>query len=122
MFAAANLSELHDYLAELIKIAQEHYEGPADALRIPPPNIAPSDKVVLGPFKVIDCIGNNSVRFRLPYELRLIHPLFHIPQIEASVPNRFPGRQPPPPEPMEIDGEIEYAFRYWLTCELFYLV
>ena len=40
----------------------------------------------------------------------------------ASVPNRFPGRQPPPPEPMEIDGEIEYAFRCWLTCELFYLV
>jgi len=148
---AANLDELHAYLADSIKIAQERYQGPADARRLQPPDFAPGDKVFLlsknikttrptrklaelylGPFEIIDRIGNNSIRLRLPHELRLIHPVFHISQIEPSVPNRFPDRQPPPPEPIEIDGEIEYELREildskydlrcWATCELFYCV
>jgi hypothetical protein len=59
-------------------------------------------------------------------------PVFHVSQIEPSVPNRFPDRQPPPPELIEIDGELKYELceildsKYnlccWSTCELFYYV
>jgi hypothetical protein len=148
---AANINELHDYLAESLKLAQERYQTASDERRIPPPIITPGEKVFLlskyikttrpsrklaepylGPFEVIDRIGNNSIRLRLPHELRLIHPVFHISQIEPSTPNRFPDRQPPPPEPIEIDGELEYEIREildskydlrcWSTCELFYYV
>jgi hypothetical protein len=84
------------------------------------------------PFKIIDRIGKNSVRISLPQDLRRIHPVFHVSQLEPSIPNRFPDRAPPPPEPIEIDGDIEYElreisdskydYRGWKTCELFYLV
>ena len=148
---AANLDELHKYLGESLKIAQERYQGPADDRRTPPPDITPGDKVFLQskhirttrptrklaepylrPFEVIDRIGTDSIRLRLPHKLRLIHLVFHVSQIEPSVLNRFPDRQPPPPEPIEIDGELEYELceildakydlRCWSTCELFYYV
>jgi hypothetical protein len=85
---AANINELHDYLAESLKLAQQHYQTTSDDRRIPPPDFAPGDKVFLlskhikmtqptrklsepylGPFEVIDHIGSNSIRLRLPYEL-----------------------------------------------------
>ena len=148
---AANLDELHSYLSDSLKIAQERYQGPTDNRRLPTPDITPGDKVFLlsknikttrptrklaepylSPFEVIDRIGSNSIRLRLPHELRLIHPVFHVSQIEPLVPNRFPDRQPPPPEPIEIDSELEYELREildskydlrcWATCELFYYV
>ena len=148
---ATSLNELHEHLGESIKAAQERYQDASDNRRIPPPEINPGDKVFvlskhikttrpsrklaepyLGPFEVIDRIGKNSLRLRLPHELRLLHPVFHVSQIEPSTPNRFPDRQPPPPEPIEIDGELEYEIREildskydlrcWASCELFYYV
>ena len=117
-------------MAKLFKIVQERYKGPADDRRILPPNIVSGDKVLLlsnytmstrpirrlaepylGSFEVTDHIGGNSIRLRFPYELRHVHPVFHVFHIEPSVPNRFPDRQPPPPEPIEINGELEYKPR-----------
>ena len=40
--------------------------------------------------------------------LHLIHLVFHILQIKLATPNCFPSCQPLPPEPIEIDGEVEY--------------
>ena len=82
--------------------------------------------------EVIGCIGNNSICLCLPHKLCLIHPVFHISQIKPSTPNQFPDQQLPPPEPIEIDGELEYKLceildsKYdlccWSTCELFYYI
>jgi hypothetical protein len=103
---ATNLNELHKHLAESLKHAQERYQEASDNRRIPPPNIQPGDKVFvlsknikttrptckltepyLSPFEVIDHIGKNSIHLQLPHELCLIHPVFHVLQIELSVPN-----------------------------------
>ena len=148
---ATNLQELHIYLADSIKLAQESYQVASDRHRIPPPPFNPGEEVFvlskhikttrpsrklaepyLGPFKIIDRIGRNSVRVALPDDLRRIHPVFHVSQLEPATPNRFEDRAPPPLEPIEIDGETEfelreisdskYDYRYWKTCELFYLV
>ena len=148
---ATNLDDLHSYLADTLKLAQDRYQEASDARRIPPPPISPGDKVFvlsknirtthpthklaethLGPFEVIDCISNNSLRLRLPNELHLIHPVFHVSQIEIASPNCFDDRQAPPPEVIEMDGELEYEIRqildskydlhHWSSCELFYYV
>jgi hypothetical protein len=148
---ATDLDELHKYLADNLKVAQERYQVASDACRIPPPAINPGNKVFLlsknirttrptqklaethlGPFEVIDHIGNNSIHLRLPHELRLVHPVFHVSQIEPAPPNTFVDRQAPPPEAIEMDGELEYEIReildskydlrHWSSCELFYYV
>jgi hypothetical protein len=70
---ASDLSELHNYLAESLKLAQSRYQDASDNCRIPPPTINSGDKVFLlskhikttqptrklaepylGPFEVID--------------------------------------------------------------------
>jgi hypothetical protein len=145
---ASNPNELHTYLAESLKLAQECYQDVSDDHHIPPPDIAqvyllsknikttrPSRKLAepyLGPFEVINCIGSNSIHLRLPHELCLIHPMFHILQVEPSILNQFPNRQPPPPKPIKIDGKLEYEIREildskydlrcWSMCKLFYYI
>ena len=44
---ATNLDELHKYLADNLKVAQECYQVASDACWIPPPPINPGDKVFL---------------------------------------------------------------------------
>ena len=116
---ATNLHKLHLYLADSLKIAQERYQSASDLHCSEPPPINSGDDVFLlskfikttrptrklaepylGPFKVIDHIGKNSIRVRLPDDLRRIHPVFHISQIEPATPNRFEDCAPPPPEPI----------------------
>jgi hypothetical protein len=148
---ATDLHELHLFLSDSVRLAQECYQAASDLHRIPPLPFNPGDEVFilskfirttrpswklaepyLGPFKILDCIGRNSVCISLPDGLHHIHPVFHVSQLEPAVPNHFPDRAPPAPEPVEIDGELEYElheisdskydYRCWKTCELFYLV
>ena len=103
-----DLNELHLSLAESLKAAQENYQAASDKQHIQPPEINPGNKVFilskhikttqptckltepyLSPFEVINCIGKNSICLHLPHKLCLIHPVFHISQIEPSTPNRF---------------------------------
>ena len=57
-------------------------------------------------------------------------PVFHVSQLEPSVPNTIPNHTQPPPPPIEIDGEIEYEIAEILDskidnrhrCKLLYYV
>ena len=60
-----------------------------------------------------------------------VHPVFHVSQLEPSVPNIIPNHVQPPPPPIEIDGEPEYEIEEILDskldcrrrkCKLLYLV
>src|SRR5712692_393125 len=73
----------------------------------------------------------HSRTLQLPNTMRAVHPVFHVSQLEPSVPNMIPNRVQPPPLPIEIDGETEYEIaeildskidRRQCNCKLLYLV
>jgi hypothetical protein len=71
----------------------------------------PSDKLdyrKLGPFKIIAPVGTRSFRLDLPASMSRIHPVFHVSLLEPFQDNTIPGRQAPPPPPIEVEGQIEY--------------
>src|SRR6266571_7379182 len=104
--------------------AQQRYQGPADSKQLPAPTFEvgslafvkakyfhstrPSKKLSeknLGPFEIIAQPGTHSHTLRLPDTMRAIHPVFHVSQIEPSIPNIIPNRTQPLPPPIEIDGK-----------------
>jgi len=144
-----DLEELHAELRKQMAAAQKRYQGPADRRREPAPdfrvgqqvyvraeNISttrPSKKLsekYLGPFKIIAHPGTHSFTLRLPEHLRAIHPVFHVSQLEPSLPNTIPNRTQPPPPPVEINDDIEYEIAEILDskidnrrkCKLLYFV
>jgi hypothetical protein len=84
----------------------------------------------LGPFEIIACPGSHLVTLWLPEHLHAIHPVFHVSQLEPSVPNTIPNCTQPPPPPVEIDDDIEYKIAEILDskidnrckCKLLYYV
>ena len=81
-----------------------------------------------GPFPILEVIHPNAVKLELPTTWR-IHPVLNtsylIPWRDGS--ERFPYRQPPPPDPEIVDEEEHYhvqAFRKhrWYRGRLEYLV
>lgn len=66
------------------------------------------DNVRLGPFKIVEVIGSRSFRLELPRELSRLHPVFHVSLLEPYLENDIAGRVAPPPQPIEVDGEMEY--------------
>ena len=146
---AVDLDELHQELRSQIAEAQKRYQGPADARRAPAPDFKVGDKVFvkaahfrttrpskklseknLGPFEIIAQVGPASFTLRLPDQLRAVHPVFHVSQLESATPNTIPNRVQPPPPPIEVDGDIEYEVSEILDskidkrhkCQLLYLV
>jgi hypothetical protein len=146
---AVDLDELHQELRTQIAEAQKRYQGPADARRTPAPDFKVGDKVYvkaahfrttrpskklseknLGPFEIIAQVGPASFTLRLPDQLRAVHPVFHVSQLETETPNTIPNRVQPPPPPIEVDGDIEYEVSEILDskidkrrkCQLLYLV
>src|SRR6266705_5315377 len=62
----------------------------------------------LGPFEIIVQPGTHSHTLQLPETMRAIHPVFHVSQIEPSIPNMIPNHVQPPPPLIEINGEPEF--------------
>lgn len=62
----------------------------------------------LGPYKVLERIGERDYRLDLPPSLSRLHPVFHIDKLTLWKGNDVNGILPPPPEPVELDGELEY--------------
>src|SRR5467141_2719071 len=110
--------------------AQKRYQRGADRHLNPPPDFTIGDKVFmrsqfirttrpskkladkfLGPFEIIAHPGAVSFTLRLPDSMRGIHPVFHISMLEPQHHNPFPGRDQPPPPPVEVDGEMEFKSR-----------
>jgi transposase InsO family protein len=60
-----------------------------------------------GPHKILEKVSSHAYRLELPPSMK-IHNVFHISLLRDAPPNRFEGREIPPPPPIEVDGEDEY--------------
>jgi hypothetical protein len=58
----------------------------------------------VGPFKVLERVGELAYRLELPSTLR-VHNVFHVELLKGFLDS---DRHQPPPLPVEVDGEIEY--------------
>ena len=62
------------------------------------------DCLRLGPFKVVEAVGNGAYRLELPESLRRLHPVFPVVKLFPMPPDPFPGRhQARPPDPVIVD-------------------
>jgi hypothetical protein len=147
---AVDLDQLHQELCLQVAAAQKHYQGPADSRRTPSPDFQIGQEVLVrseyfqstwpskklsdkyfGPYPVIAQVRKQSYTLRLPDDMRTVHPIFHVSQLEPSVRNVIPNRVQPPLPLVEIDGEPEFKISEILdskinnrrrTCKLLYLV
>lgn len=62
----------------------------------------------LGPFLVTEKIGQLDYRLQLPEWLSRQHSVFHVDKLYPWKGNDINGILPPPPEPIEMDGELEW--------------
>ena len=85
----------------------------------------------LGPFEIIAQLSTVAYTLRLPKELRSIHPVFHISQLESILPNSIPNRVQDPPGPIIVeDSEDHYEvleildskIDRWFQCKVQYYV
>src|SRR5437660_2817701 len=110
-----------------MKAAQNRYQGPAEAKHLPALEIKVGDQVYIkakylrtmrptpklseknfSPFTVIARPGTHSITLRLPDSMHSIHPVFHVSQIEPSIPSTIPNCVQPPPPLVDIEGKLEY--------------
>ena len=117
--------------------AQQRYQGPADAKRSHPPDfevgnqvfikakyfhsMQPSKKLSeknLGPYPIIAQVGLLSFTIHLPNSMRVVHPVFHVLQLELATPNVIPNCVQPPPPPIEVNDEPEYEITKILDSKL----
>lgn len=50
--------------------------------------------------------------------MQCIHPVFHVSQLEPSVPNSIPNHTQPPPPPIEVNGEENFEVSQILDSKL----
>ena len=75
-------------------------------------------ELYLGPYEIIGHPSSQSYTLRLPHDLRSIHPVFHVSQLEPVPDNTMPNRTQEPPPPVEIDGELEFEVAEILDSKL----
>ena len=145
-----DLNSLHEFLHEKMAHIQQWYQGPADARQTLAPDFKVSDQVFvkakyfcsmwpskklskknLGPYTIIAQAGSHSFTLQLPDSMNSVHPIFHVSQLEPSIPNTIPNWVQSLPPPIEVDGEPEYEISeildskidcWWCNCKLPYLV
>ncbi|KIN99141.1 hypothetical protein M404DRAFT_30604 [Pisolithus tinctorius Marx 270] len=105
---AVDLDSLHQYLREEMTLAQQCYQGPADAKRMPALDFKKLSERNLGLYLVIAQASTHSFTLRLPDSMCAVHPVFHVSQLEPAIPNTILNWTQPPPPPVEVDGELEF--------------
>jgi len=131
-------------------LAQQRYQGPAEAKRSTLPDFKIGDQVYVkakyfrfmcpskklsdknfGPFEIIDKPGSLSFMLRLPDNMKFVHSVFHMSQLETSHQSSIPSCVQFLPPLIEVDGEVEYKVEEILDskidcrkhhCQLLYLV
>ncbi|ESK82512.1 hypothetical protein Moror_14396 [Moniliophthora roreri MCA 2997] len=135
----SNLNNVHQFLHDKIKAAQDAYKIMADNQRKPAPDFQvgqqvyilakhikmtqPTKKLLekyLGPYTIIAQPSSNAFTIRLPDYLSSIHSIFHISQLEPFHPSEIPNCTEPPPPPVKIDdkGEPHYEISEILDSKL----
>jgi hypothetical protein len=61
----------------------------------------------LGPYKIIERTGELTYKLALPTSMKQ-HPVFHVDRLSPWTGNDIGGQEPPPPQPIEVDNELEY--------------
>jgi hypothetical protein len=63
----------------------------------------------VGPYKVIAKVSSHAYKLELPDSMK-IHPVFHVSLLRpaAHESDYLPGQLEEPPEPVVVDGELEY--------------
>lgn len=59
----------------------------------------------LGPFEILECIGDLDYRLRLPWGRHRIHPVFHVDKLFPYRGNAINGERPKEPGPIELEDE-----------------
>ena len=72
----------------------------------------------LGPFEVMDKPSAHSYKIKFPHHLCVIHPVFHISQLEPANPSLIPNHVNLPPLSIAIEGELEYKISQILNLKL----
>ena len=148
---AVDLESLYEYLHTEMAAAQQHYQGPADAKCLAPPDFKVGDQVFVKakyfrstrPSKKLSekiSVLTPSSRKSAHYPLPSAFPTLCVQFIPSSTfhsssklatPNVIPNHIQPPPPPVEVDGEPEYKIaeildskldRRHRQCPLLYLV
>ena len=147
---AVDLDELYSKLKVQILEAQKRYQHYTDLMRLPAPKFPlgsqvyvkaeifhttrPSKKLSdknLRPFEVISQAGTHLYIVWLPEQFKVVHPVFHVSQLEHTHPNVIPSQIIDPPPPVVIDRELEFEISEILdskidqrrkACKLLYLV
>ena len=128
---------------------QKRYWGPTNAKQSPAPKFKVSDQIDikgkyfqstrpsktlskknLGPYPIIAQARTHSFTLQLPDSMKLVHPIFHVFQLEPIVPNTIPIQVQPPLPLVKVDDEPEYEILGTLDskidqrrhCNLLYLV
>jgi hypothetical protein len=64
----------------------------------------------MGPFKIIEAVGESKLAFRLELPRTMkIHPVFHVRLLDRYHENKVPGWTQPPPPPELVEGQTEYT-------------
>jgi hypothetical protein len=104
---------------------------------MPAPSYLPGDKVWLntrnlctnrpsrklnnrrhGPFTVIKEVRKYAYQLDLPATMD-VHPVFHVSLLEPTQGDPLPGQYLPPPEPVVVDGELEYEVEEVVDSRIF---
>jgi hypothetical protein len=67
----------------------------------------------LGPYEVTERTGDLTYRLLLPPSMRQ-HPVFHVDRLSPWRGNEVNGRTPPPPQPIQVNNELEYEVEHIL--------
>jgi hypothetical protein len=116
------MKDVHEYCSQQISKSNEYYAKYYNAKHRLPPKYVIGDKVLLslenlktirpskkldqkraGPFEVLEQIGNNAYRIKLPDSWKQ-HNVFHVSLLEPWDPPIIPNRVQPPPPPVEVEG------------------
>ena len=72
----------------------------------------------LGPYTIIAQAGTHSFTLQLPDSMKSVHPVFHVSQLEPSVPNTIPNRVQSLPPLVEVDREPEFEISEILSSKV----